>query len=309
MGHKMDFETFRQEMRKLVEESLQGKGDYSFSWYTANKNNITKTGLMISEKGKPVSLTVYFEQSYQEYLGGRPLSDISKEIIELSVERGYPDISMMQLKDYGKMKEKLRVRLVGKERNEAYLEEGPYQVHPMGAEIVYVELQRTKEGAMGMHVTHQNLREWGVSTSEIFEAALENSQREESVSFRSMTAEVASILGTEAPEEGTLNKKELHVLSNQSRDHGAAVLLYPGVLEEVHRKMEGDYYILPSSVHEVLVLSKESGFTPAELRKMVMEVNREQVVPEERLGNEVYEFQGETGILQKCKITEKERTR
>ena len=85
--------------------------------------------------------------------------------------------------------------------------------------------------------------------------------------------------------------------------------MYPGVLEEVHRKMEGDYYILPSSVHEVLVLSKESGFTPVELRKMVMEVNREQVIPEERLGNEVYEFQGKTGTLQKCKITEKEMTR
>lgn len=309
MGHKMDFETFRQEMRKLVEEGLQGKGDYSFSWYTANKNNITKTGLMISEKGKSISLTVYFEQSYQEYLGGRPLSDISKEIIELSVERGYPDISTMQLKDYEKMKEKLRVRLVGKDRNEAYLEEGPYKVHSMGAEIVYVELKRTEEGIMGLHVTHQNLQEWGVSASEVFETALENSQREESVRFRSMTAEVASILGMENPEEGPLNKKELYVLSNQSRDHGAAVLLYPGVLEEVHRKMEGDYYILPSSVHEVLVLSKESGFMPAELRKMVMEVNREQVIPEERLGNDVYEFQGRTGTLQKCKITEKEITR
>lgn len=306
---KMDFEIFRQEMRKLVEEGLQGKGDYSFSWYTANKNNITKKGLMISEKGKSVSLTVYFEQSYQEYLGGRPLSDISKEIIELSVERGYPDISKMHLKDYEKMKEKLRVRMVGKERNEAFLEEGPYKVHSMGAEIVYVELKRTEEGAMGFHVTHENLQEWGVSASEIFETALENSQREESVRFRSMTVEVASIMGTEAPEEGPLNKKELHVLSNQSRDHGAAVLLYPGVLEEVHRKMEGDYYILPSSVHEVIILSKETHFTPAELRKMVVDINREQVPLEDRLGNDVYEFQGKTGTLQKCKIPEKEMDR
>ena len=309
MGHKMDFETFRQEMRKLVEEGLKGKGDYSFSWYTANKNNIAKKGLMISEKGKTVSFTVYLEQPYQEYLGGRPLSDISREIIEVTVERGYPDISTMELKDYGKMKEKLRVRLVGRERNEAYLGEGPYQVHPMGAEIAYVELGRTQEGTMGVRVTHRNLQEWGVSASEIFEAALENSQREESVSFRSMSAEVASLLGTEIQEEGPLNKEEFHVLSNQSRDHGAAVLLYPGVLEEVHRKMEGDYFILPSSVHEVLILSKESGFTPAELRKMVIDVNREKVIPEERLGNEVYEFLGRTGTLQKCKIPEKEMAR
>lgn len=309
MDYKMDYDTFRQEIRGLVEEGLRGKGDYSFSWYTAHKNNVTKKGLMISEKGQPVSITVYFDQSYQEYLGGRPLSDISRGIIELQVEKGYPDISTLQLKDYEKMKEKLRVRLVGKEQNEAYLEEGPYKPHPMGAEILYVELARNGEGTMGLHVTHQNLKEWEVPVQEIFETALENSQRKESARFQSLAAVTASILGIESPEEETFNKGEIYILSNQSRDHGAAVLLYPGVLEDVHRKMEGDFYILPSSVHEVLILSKEMGVAPAELKKTVMEVNREHVIPEERLGNDVYEFQGETGTLQKCKVAEKEMTR
>lgn len=309
MDYKMDYGTFRQEMRELVEEGLRGKGDYSFSWYTVHKNNITKKGLMISEKGKPVSITVYFDQSYQEYLGGKPLSDISREIVELQIEKGYLDIPTAQLKDYGKMKEKLRVRLAGKEHNEAYLEEGPYKLHPMGAEILYVELDRNEEGTMGMRVTHQNLQEWNVPVEEIFETALENSRGKESVRFQSLTAVTAEILGEESQEEETFSKGEIYILSNQSRNHGAAVLLYPGVLEDIHRKMEGDYYILPSSVHEVLILSKEIGFSPAELKKMVMEVNRDQVVPEERLGNDVYEFLGEIGTLQKCKVAEKEMTR
>nr|WP_302142573.1 DUF5688 family protein [uncultured Schaedlerella sp.] len=309
MDYKMDYETFRQEMKKLVEEGLRGKGEYSLSWNTVHKNNVTKKGLMISEEGSLVSLSVYFDQPYQEYLGGRPLSDISREIIEMNVERCCPDVSALPLKDYGKMKEKLRVRLVGREQNEAYLEEGPYKLHPMGAEILYAELGNSSEGAMRMHVTHQNLQEWDVPVQGAFEAALENSQREEGVQFQSMTAVTASILGAESPEEETFDKKDIYVLTNQSRDHGAAVLLYPGVLEDVHKKMEGDYYILPSSLHEVLILSKEVGFTPAELRKMVVEVNREQVDPEEQLGNDVYEFQGKTGTLQKCKVAEKEKTR
>ena len=73
--------------------------------------------------------------------------------------------------------------------------------------------------------------------------------------------------------------------------------------------MEGDYYILPSSVHEVLVLSKEADITPAVLRDMVVEVNQGLVPLEERLGDEIYEFQGRTGTLQKCKIPEREMTR
>ena len=73
--------------------------------------------------------------------------------------------------------------------------------------------------------------------------------------------------------------------------------------------MEGDYYILPSSVHEVLVLSKEADITPAVLLDMVVEVNQGLVPLEERLGDEIYEFQGRTGTLQKCKIPEREMTR
>lgn len=310
MDYKMDLETFQQEIKNLVEEGLREKGDYSLSWHTAHKNNITRKGLVISEKDNPVSISVYFEQWYQEYLGGRPLSSISRDIVELTVEREFPDISTLPFKDYEKMKEKLRVRLVGREQNEAYLEEGPYQAHPMGAVILYAEFGKNKEGEMmGLHVTYQNLRDWNVPVQKVFETALENSQREEGVRFRSMAQELSSILGTECPEEDPNNKDGFYVLSNQSRNHGAAVLLYPGVLEELHKKMEGDYYILPSSVHEVLILSKEIHFTPAELRKMVVDINREQVEPEDRLGNDVYEFQGKTGTLQKCKVAEKEKTR
>lgn len=62
-------------------------------------------------------------------------------------------------------------------------------------------------------------------------------------------------------------------------------------------------------MHEVIILSKKTHFTPAELRKMVVDINREQVPLEDRLGNDVYEFQGKTGTLQKCKIPEKEMDR
>lgn len=309
MGYKLDYETFRQEVKKLVEEGLQEKGDYSCSWQPVHKNNVTKTGLRISEAGSRVAVMAYLELPYQDYLKGQPLSQISREIVGLSAERGFPDISTTQFNDYGEMKGKLRVHLVGREHNKAYLEEGPYKVHPMGAQILYAELENTGEGRMGFHVTHEYLSVWDISEQEAFDAALENSQRKEPVWFRSLTGGIDSILDGKDPGEGPVHKEELYILSNASRDHGAAVLLYPGAPEEIHRKMEGDYYILPSSVHEVLVLSKEADITPAVLRDMVVEVNQGLVPLEERLGDEIYEFQGRTGTLQKCKIPDREMTR
>ncbi len=320
MGGKMDYQTFQDEIKKLAEESFRENGEYALSWYTAHKNNVTKKGLTIKEKGRGLGITVYLDQYYQyyqNYLRGESLSEICSDLLSLCRENQIPDIHTSGLKDYGKMKGTLRTHLVGREQNAAFLEKGPYKIHPIGAEVVYAELARNRNGTCGMRVTHEILEQWGVPEQEVFEAARENSQKEEGVRFVSLQSLINETLletmgeipGLEMPEEEPPDKDGMYVLTNRFRSNGAAVLLYPGVLEEVHEKMGGDYYILPSSVHEVMILSKETKFPPEELRGMVRSINREQVLPEERLGNDVYEFQGKTGTLQKCKIAEKERNR
>ena len=105
------------------------------------------------------------------------------------------------------------------------------------------------------------------------------------------------------------DESSLYVATNEHRANGAIVMLYDEVLEKFAAWTNGDFYILPSSVHEVLVMTKDSDFTPEELSRMVREVNQNEVNPEEWLGNSVYEFLGETGTLQKCKAAEKERER
>ena len=262
-------------------------------------------------------MTVYLDQYYQDYLRGESLFEICSDLLSLYRENQLPDIYMSALMDYGKMKGTLRTRLVDREQNAAFLEIGPYKMHPVGAEVVYAELVRNRDGTCRMRVTHELLEQWGVPEQEVFEAAMENSQKEEGVRFVSLSSVInetfweamGGTLGLKTPEEEPIDKDELYTLTNRFRHNGAAVLLYPGVLEDVHEKMGGDYYILPSSVHEVMILSKEAEIPFEVLRDTVRSVNRELVCPEERLGNDIYEFQGKTGTLQKCKFAEKERER
>lgn len=309
MYDKMDYGTFQQEIQEMVKEELKDKGDYDLLLYTSHKNNMTKTGLMISEKGKTAAPTIYLNEFYAEYLKGMPLSGISSQIASFAREHVFPDELTELPPDYGKAKEKLRVRLAGRERNQAYLEEGLYRPHTMGAEVVYVELADLPEGKLSVRVTPALAEQWGVPEQEVFETALANSLEKDAFQFVSLAAETNRLLGLESPEEESVKKNELYIVTNPERTYGAAVVLYPGVMEEIHRKMGGDFYILPSSVHEVLVMTKDSDFTPEELSRMVREVNQNEVNPEEWLGNSVYEFLGETGTLQKCKAAEKERER
>ena len=242
-------------------------------------------------------------------LKGQPVSAIVSQNMELDPEKRFPDIPTAELKDYGKMKENLRIRMIRRKGNRALLEEVPYQIHPMGAETVYVKFEEKNGGAVwGMHVTHPFLEAWDISKDELFETALKNSQEKESVLFHPLEEELDRLMGREKQEKEAADQNALYLLSNQSKQHGASVLLYPGLLESIHKKLGGDYYILPSSVHEVLVISKASDIPPGVLKSTVKAVNREEGCPEEQLGNGIYEYQGGTGTLKKYRNLEKEIT-
>ena len=135
---------------------------------------------------------------------------------------------------------------------------------------------------------------------------MENSKEKDCVQFHPLEEELGRVMGRERTENEAADPNTLYILSNQSKQFGASVLLYPGVLESVRKKLGGDYFILPSSVHEVLVLSKESDIPPETLKSTVKTVNRREVRPEERLASEIYEYCGGSGILKKCRIQERE---
>ena len=97
--------------------------------------------------------------------------------------------------------------------------------------------------------------------------------------------------GAPVPEDG-----ELLVLTAGDGIFGAAALFYPGVRQEIGR-IVGNYYVLPSSVHEMLILPEGDGRDPVELAKMVKAVNESQVAEKERLGDRVLRYRADADLL------------
>ena len=85
---------------------------------------------------------------------------------------------------------------------------------------------------------------------------------------------------------------ELYILSNEMGLNGAATILYPGVPKEIYDKIGGSYYLLPSSVHEFLIIRKEYGNSPEALKRIVWDVNEHHLAPEEYLSDSIYYFDG-----------------
>ena len=81
----------------------------------------------------------------------------------------------------------------------------------------------------------------------------------------------------------------MFVLTNDTKVNGAAAILNDDTRQEIADKV-GDFYVLPSSVHETLIIPKDAGMELRDLEQMVQEVNQTQVAPQERLSNHVYEY-------------------
>lgn len=90
---------------------------------------------------------------------------------------------------------------------------------------------------------------------------------------------------------------QMYVLTNARKLHGANIMLYKEYLEIAAEKMNGDFYILPSSIHELLAVPVSTAEIE-KLRQMVKEVNDNEVAPEEILGYEVYRYNRETGEVE-----------
>ena len=85
----------------------------------------------------------------------------------------------------------------------------------------------------------------------------------------------------------------LYVLTNKSRMFGAACMMYPDVFKNATLEIKGDFYVLPSSIHEVLLLPSDNVFDAEGLGRLVREINENQVEPYEVLSNNVYYYDSE----------------
>ena len=90
----------------------------------------------------------------------------------------------------------------------------------------------------------------------------------------------------------------LLVLTNESKYCGAACMLYEGLLRNLSDEIRSDLFIIPSSIHEVLLLPDEGEFSEEELSALVCEINAHFINPSEILSDHVYRFKRLSGILE-----------
>lgn len=195
-----------------------------------------------------------------------------------------------------KMKRKIRIELVNHAWNQEMLKTVPHKKFLDLAILFRIIICETEQTTAGCIVTGEMMNYWEIDIEELYGEALQNLYREEQFEIVGLEKEAARIMGKAY--EKDKEDDDIFLLSNRRRTKGASGMLRTDLLTEFAEKQGCDLIILPSSLHEILLLPNRADYNIVELREMVRSVNMEAVAEEERLSNEIYIFKRVDGKIE-----------
>lgn len=247
-------------------------------------NGIVRDGVTIRYPDQNIAPTIYLDDIYADYQEGMSEQACMHKIV-VETDQAYekvPHVNVGELFDYATAKEHLYVAAVNYESNKEMLKEMPYERHGDIALVARVDVPGLGSNgySASYKVTNVILDKYGVSQEQLLSDALQNSARIRPVQFINME----KMLRDMVPGIESLPDLGMHVLTNVQKTDGAAVMFYPGVMNEVEKQMGRKVTIIPSSTHEVIVIPADASQSEKEFAEMIAEVNKTEVAVQEILG-------------------------
>lgn len=272
-------------------------------------NNTALTGICFQRPGQQAAPLVYVEPFYDAVKNGEPKEEVLKEMAR-QAEKGMgikeiPEAGSVI--EYAKAKTYLSVRIVNTKANRQRLSHMPHrEMEDLSLTLAICFPLGGRAGNGCIEVSDEIMGVWGVEEETLFRQAWENMERNQPPMLQDMGAMfgVADSANLLVENGNPLEKPKgvMFVLTNRGMSYGACAVAFPGVMDKVSRMFPEGFYILPSSVHEVLIVPKDGELAPKELGNLVREVNQREVSREEVLSDRVYEYDREKGKI--CQVPE-----
>ena len=257
------------------------------------KNNSTRHhGIVIQRKGEDVAPTIYVDNFYEDHLHKKiTIKEIAERIRQvmngfaMQVDR-YQNFSVK----WPDCRDKIIYRLISKERNEDRLAKIPHIPFLNLAIVFYIVYNISEQGLESICITEELRENWNVSTKELLQLAKKNTPLMFPSKIETMESALCNYLGCQhiLPEDEDVPM--MYIFTNEMGINGATVMIYEDLIENFAEEQQSDLYVLPSSIHEILVVPDSGGRPLSELSDMVKDINREHVLEEEILSDCAYYY-------------------
>lgn len=318
MKEKDFFSDIKSGLQELVGE------DCTAELVQIDKNNGVKAdGIVVRNDKNYISPIIYLDTYYKQYKNGKTKSDIIDDIyqiyqkysceIDLDFDREIEDLN-----NYEKIKKNVAYKLINYEKNEEMLFNMPYVRFLDLAIVFFVMISCKKDSDIknaAFPICKEHLKTWGVDIGDIYRDALYNTPDLFPSIISPMGNLLAELICKELDEnisketDGQNIQNELerlqqeydsgvYVLTNTKNINGASCMLYKNIIKEFAKKENTDFYIIPSSIHEVLLFPiSDKRVTAEDLKGMVIQVNQTEIDEYEILSDSIYYYNNENDSI------------
>ena len=294
----MDIDAFCEKLIVALRERVPAGTPVQIQLLTkANKNDLH--ALIIGATENTLRPALYIDGAYKALKDGTFTWEETVEGIYGLYQLGQENALSFDeegLTDWNKAKDQIAYRLINRERNAGFLETVPYTPW-LDLAIIFAYVVPAKGDTPGMVVVNTALKQtWGVGTQVLFAQAKKNTQRLLPLYFTFLSEQLSSVKEAEKimQEPGFI---DMPVITNRFRTYGSSAILYNGVLDKIHEAAHGSFYILPSSIHEVMILPAKEGMSIDGISKMVQGANSTSVPEKDFLSDHAYYYEAENGEI------------
>lgn len=301
----MDYETFKQEFAEDIKEKLsqRGYGDVMTSFHDIEKTNQNYEAISVVQAGSNIGVNFNIENAFASYEHTGDYEGVlasATGVIVGGLDQ-IPAVDVNVLMNYEVMKEKLSVEVISADANEELLAKVPHDRIEDLAVVYRFIMESNEDGRASILVNNDLIERMGVTHEQLRADALENSPEIRPVVIQGMNEVMKEMMGPEAYEMFGIpddTEEMMFIATVPDKNSGAGVLAYQDFMDQAAEKIGGDFYVIPSSIHEILLVPDNGEVQAEGLKEMVQEVNATEVSPEEKLSDNVYHYDSKEHIFE-----------
>lgn len=318
----MDFNQFVDEVKGGIKLFLPREyEDAQVRVEEMRKLNENYLGIAILKENQVLAPTFNLNQLYEMYQSDPQITmeNILRNITGVVLDTP-EQFDLKSITEYENAKEKLFIRVSSAEKNGEMLQNVPHQMREDLVITYHLAISMDEVGRGSTTITNDMLKRYGISEEQLHADAMESSPKIMPLHVEAMKNVIKQIIGgdnkpliqdkgfkamEEVISEGLKEGEPMFVITNQQTMDGASAIFYPEVMKQLGECFQGDFFILPSSIHETIVLPDKGDFDYLSLKSIVQEINNNQVLEEEQLTNDVYHYDVKERVFERADKFEK----
>ena len=290
----MMYELFIKEVKEAVESKVGTGFDVTVNKVTKN-NDLVLDGLVIKATDTNIAPTIYLNSYFDKFSDGvMDLDDVVESIIDTYNHHNSVTFDVSTFTDFDAVKNRICYKLVNTASNKKLLEDVPHR-ELFDLSVVYYVMVAVEDDATGSILIHNNhLSFWDVTEDDLYKEGTINTEKLLPANIKGMFDTLSEMVDMEdLPNTDDF----MYVLTNKEKLQGASTILYPDVLKSFADRKNANLWLLPSSIHEWIIVCDDGNMNRETLSEMIQEVNSTQLAVDEILSDHPYYYNRTTKVL------------